>query len=173
MHLFDSYSFDWRPQYPSLESYAQDLCAVWTQFVDANDIVIIVGDIGTNCKFTVNLLKSLPGKKVLVKGNHDLIWGKNLWSCGVFQGIYDEIVDGNVYVKHIPDTVVTNKYFVHGHHHLYTTPNMGKELKLYAADTYRLNCCADLVHNKPMTLQELIINKEVYIDEYRRSIKNE
>ena len=168
MHLFDSYSFDWRPQYLSLESYARDFCEQWRYSTVEEDTVIIVGDIGVYCKFTINILKSLPGKKVLVKGNHDISWGSALWSCGIFQGIYDELSDGDVYVKHIPDITVKGKYFVHGHHHTYDTPNMQKELQLYAADPYRLNCSADLLGNKPMTLQELIICKEILIDEYRR-----
>ncbi len=168
LHLYDSYSLDWRPQYDNLDLYAIDLLDTWNAFTQDDDIVIIVGDIGHNCPRTLDVLKRLKGVKILVVGNHDLLWGRDLYTCKVFNGIHQFINSNGVYVRHKPDG---NRglctYYIHGHHHRYDMPGMGNMLRLYSHDTYRLNCSADLVNNKPCTIRELILKKEILLDKCR------
>jgi calcineurin-like phosphoesterase family protein len=140
----------------------------WNNFTNPDDIVIIAGDIGHYCPRTVDVLKKLNGTKILVIGNHDIIWGNNLYTCGCFQGIHTVIDTKDLYVEHIPEHLQgIKKYHIHGHHHRYDMPGMQHTLKLYAADPYRLNCAADLNNNRPCTLQELILNKEVMLDKFQ------
>lgn len=167
LHLYDIDSLDWRPNIGDLDQYAILLLDEWNAFTEPDDIIIIVGDIGHFCPRTVEVLKRLKGMKVLIKGNHDIIWGSELYSCGVFKGIYDNLVDTDLYVAHIPDNLPQQyKYRIHGHHHRYDMPGMNKVLKQYVADTYRYNCAADLIGNRPRTLQELATQKEILIERY-------
>ena len=164
LHFYDSYSMDWRKKWASLDSYVREVQSKWNSNIDNDDTVIVVGDIGYKCKLCIEAWKSLHGKKVLVKGNHDDEWGRDLYQCGIFQGIYSELLLDNVYIRHIPEENKKYTYLVHGHHHDYTMPGMQRELQSYIHDVYRLNCAADIIGNKPMTLQELVTRKEVYLE---------
>ena len=168
LHLFDNYSFDWRPQYNSLTDFADELLSNWNVNVDPSDTIIIVGDIGHYCPRTVEVLQNLTGIKILVKGNHDLLWGRNLYDLGIFAGVHDYINLNGIHIQHIPDESVNHSsYYIHGHHHRYDMPGMYNALKAYYRDTYRLNCCTDLIGNKPVTLQELIVSKELMLETLR------
>lgn len=168
LHLYDISSIDWRPSFSGLDEYAEHLCESWNAFTEKDDTIIIVGDVGTYCERTLKVLKALKGNLVLVKGNHDLTWGNNVYSCGVFQGVYDELISDDLVIQHLPTegTNSVNKFFIHGHHHRYDTPGMQNKLAKYVTDVYRYNCAADLNNNKPCTLQDLMLNKEVMIESY-------
>lgn len=167
--MYDPTVFDWRPQFNDLYKMATYIIDTWNGSTESNDVVILAGDIGTYCTQTLDALKQLNGIKILVVGNHDIIWGRHLYDTGLFAGVHDAITSQNVFVQHIPTKLVGNegKYFVHGHHHRYDMPGMQKSLMSYIADTYRLNCAADLIGFKPRTLQDLILQKELLIDKYR------
>ena len=168
LHLFHSYSLDWRPQYKDCDAFAEDLIETWNTYVTDDDVIIVVGDVGFYCESTINVLKSLKGTKILVVGNHDASWAIPQKSEGIFAGIHEHIQLDNIFIEHIPDeSHIHSSYYIHGHHHRYDTPGMLKALKSYYRDTYRLNCCTDLIGNKPVTLQELIVSKEVMLDELK------
>lgn len=169
LHIYDLYSRDWRFDYPDVDMYANHLIGSWNSFTDPDDTVIIAGDIGHYCHKTIEVLRNLNGNLILVVGNHDLTWGKNLYTCGVFKGVHNFIQLDNVYIQHIPDeTTLKTTFYIHGHHHTYETPGMQRALKQYARDTYRLNCAADLIEHRPRTLQELILSKELLIDRMQK-----
>lgn len=164
MHLYDSYSMDWRTI--SLSDYAELLVSNWNRVVEPKDTVIIVGDIGHECPKTIETLQRLNGVKVLVRGNHDMTWKlTTLVNCGVFAGIHDFVRLGGLEVEHIPNEDMIHKpYYIHGHHHYYNTPGMKQKLQLYQQDLYRLNCASDLINNTPSTLNELILHKELLLE---------
>lgn len=61
------------------ENYEQRLHDNWNSIVKAEDTVVIAGDISWAMKLTDTLadfefLHKLPGKKILLKGNHDYWW---------------------------------------------------------------------------------------------------
>jgi calcineurin-like phosphoesterase family protein len=167
MHIYDISSIEWRPEFPNLDLYAVNLIDSWNAFTDPKDIVIIVGDVGHYCPRTIEVLKRLNGIKILIIGNHDLTWGDNIYTCGVFSGIHQSIDQNNIHVQHIPEKYAGDcQFYIHGHHHRYNMPGMYKALSQYANDTYRLNCAADLNGNHPCTIQELMLNKEVLLYKY-------
>lgn len=169
LHLYDVSSVEWRPTMVNLDYYANNLVESWNAFTEKDDTVIIVGDVGVLCNKTLKILKSLYGNKVLVKGNHDLTWGRNLYTCGVFQGVYDSLISTDLHIQHVPTegTNSFNKFYIHGHHHRYDMPGMYNKLRSYVQDVYRLNCAADLNNHRPCTLQELMLNKELMIERYK------
>lgn len=168
LHLYDVDSVDWRPEFANLDVYAWHLLTNWNAVTDPDDIVIVNGDIGLCCKRTFDILNQLNGTKILVLGNHDIIWGQFIYSCGAFSGVHGAINSNGIYIQHIPEKLDRDyTYFIHGHHHRYDMNGMLPALQQYARDTCRLNCAADLNNHRPCTLQELITNKEILLDKYK------
>lgn len=61
-------------------NHAQKLQINWVRKVKNNDVVIIPGDISWAMNFRevlsdLKFINSLPGKKIILKGNHDYWWG--------------------------------------------------------------------------------------------------
>lgn len=61
------------------KNYMERLTANWKRVVEENDTVVIPGDISWALKLEeaaedFKYLDSLPGKKIILKGNHDLWW---------------------------------------------------------------------------------------------------
>jgi len=55
----------------------------WKSVVSDDDVVVIAGDVSWALKFKedfadLDFVKSLPGKKVLVRGNHDYWWRRDI-----------------------------------------------------------------------------------------------
>ncbi len=165
LHLYDVYSLGWRPNV-TLEEFANHLMYTWNMSTEEDDLVFIVGDIGYCCDRTKDLIRKLHGKKVLVLGNHDIAWGNEIYDNTLFQGVYREVRQGRLYVSHVPQEQYDCDYFIHGHHHRYDLPGMQNKLRLYQQNSKLLNCSVDLLKSKPMTLPELITNKEMVIEDY-------
>ncbi len=65
---------------PEWSNHAERVKDDWIKKVNENDTVVIPGDVSWGLKLgeaipDLDWIKSLPGKKVLFKGNHDLWWG--------------------------------------------------------------------------------------------------
>jgi len=61
------------------KDHAARLAAAWNKEISASDTVIIAGDISWGMKLEeampdLQMIHELPGRKVLIKGNHDLWW---------------------------------------------------------------------------------------------------
>ena len=72
--------------------HADRLKTAWLKLVQDEDTVIIAGDISWALKLEQALadlafIDSLPGKKILLRGNHDLWWS----SMKKMRGLYDSI----------------------------------------------------------------------------------
>lgn len=74
------------------ENYESRLEEAWRARIGQNDVVIIPGDISWGLKFDeavpdLEWIHQLPGRKVLLKGNHDLWWSK----IGMLNTLYDDM----------------------------------------------------------------------------------
>lgn len=61
------------------DNHTERLFANWTRLVKENDTVVLPGDLSWALKLEetkkdFDFIKTLPGKKILLKGNHDLWW---------------------------------------------------------------------------------------------------
>lgn len=59
--------------------HPQKIAENWIHNVAEEDIVLLAGDISwalkpDETKYDLNWLKNMPGKKIMIKGNHDLWW---------------------------------------------------------------------------------------------------
>lgn len=64
---------------PVWEGYLDKIFLQWKEMVGQDDIVLMAGDMSWAMKLEevkpdLELLKGLPGKKVIIKGNHDYWW---------------------------------------------------------------------------------------------------
>lgn len=64
---------------PVWEGYLDKIFLQWREMVSEEDIVLLAGDLSWAMKLEevvadFDLLKDLPGKKVIIKGNHDYWW---------------------------------------------------------------------------------------------------
>lgn len=64
---------------PSWEDHAERLKEAWTKKITEDDVVIVPGDISWGLRLEEALedldwISKLPGRKVFIRGNHDLWW---------------------------------------------------------------------------------------------------
>jgi len=65
---------------PQWEGYTEKIKANWCALVGPDDLVLVAGDISWAMKpeqaiADLEWIDSLPGKKVMIRGNHDYWWG--------------------------------------------------------------------------------------------------
>ena len=65
--------------FPGWNNHTDRIRANWKRLITENDTVVLPGDLSwalklEDTKKDFEFLKSLPGKKILLKGNHDLWW---------------------------------------------------------------------------------------------------
>jgi len=65
---------------PVWKDYADKIAAHWKKEIAPDDLVLIAGDISWAMRWEqalidLNWIAALPGKKVLLRGNHDYWWG--------------------------------------------------------------------------------------------------
>ena len=73
-------------------NHAERLRDIWLRLIEPDDVVFVPGDISWALKLNEALadlawIDALPGKKVLLRGNHDLWWS----SMKKMRGLYDSI----------------------------------------------------------------------------------
>lgn len=66
--------------FPGWENHTEKIKANWNRLVSNNDTVVLPGDFSwalklEDTKKDFEFLESLNGKKIILKGNHDLWWG--------------------------------------------------------------------------------------------------
>lgn len=64
---------------PVWDNYLENIVEDWKQKVTDEDVVLLAGDLSwamrlEDAKVDLEILKDLPGKKILLRGNHDYWW---------------------------------------------------------------------------------------------------
>ena len=95
----------------------------WQAIVKPDDLVIHLGDviIGNRRKLT-DIMQELPGRKVLVMGNHDRSHSATWWMAHGFAFACQQMVFRNVYLTHEPATSLVSGTEINIHGHVHTTP---------------------------------------------------
>jgi predicted phosphohydrolase len=91
------------------EHHAERLRTAWEERISDDDLVLIPGDISWGLRLEEALadfewVHSLPGTKIISKGNHDLWWGR----INYLNSLYDDIVflQNECYVPECGDPVI-------------------------------------------------------------------
>ena len=118
------------------DNYVEKICADWNAKVSADDIVLIAGDISwamtlQNAVPDLRLIGRLPGRKVILRGNHDYWWksisnvraalppdmyavqndavrlgdcvicGSRGWTAPETEGVYESEEDKTIYLREV------------------------------------------------------------------------
>lgn len=141
----------------------------WREAVRPGDTVYILGDLAeADHQRAIRLLKRLPGRKVLVLGNHDtneaaLAYRKSRLFAGIRR--YDKTMDfgKEIILSHYPMMDWEDRQFgsihIYGHIHNKDLP----EIREYYKDKPCYNCGADVIGFTPRTLEELMGIKEAQL----------
>lgn len=74
----------------NIQEHDQKLIDNWNAIVSRNDLVLILGDFSfKKARDTEIILKQLNGKKVLIRGNHDIFLDDKKFDKSLFEAIYD------------------------------------------------------------------------------------
>lgn len=168
LHLFHNKILELcdRP-FGNVQQMHETIIRNWKRKVKIYDTVYILGDVGMfHANEIADILKSLPGNKYLITGNHDKWNLRNKHFSSSFEDIspFMEIKDNGrkVVLSHYPmeewDGYFKGFYHVHGHVH-----KNDDELKRIER---RYNVSADRLNFEPCTLDEIIeLDKAYHYDE--------
>lgn len=146
--------------WPTIEEHDEQLVSRWNDNVAETDRVYVLGDVAMNRRHLPTIDKC-NGKKVLVKGNHDIFKLKDY--LPFFDDIRAYVVKPKIGVimSHIPihpASLERWKLNIHGHTHEYRVQHrMARALGLQTAPDSRYRCVSmEQIGYTPILLDSLI-----------------
>jgi calcineurin-like phosphoesterase family protein len=90
----------------------------WKNVVGADDTIIHLGDVMIGKK-SEWIMPALPGRKILIRGNHDRQWSNTKWMEMGFHFSCDGLKFRNKWLTHEPSTSLADgcELNIHGHLH--------------------------------------------------------
>lgn len=117
-HLGHKNIAKFRPWVRSTEENTKLFLSEWNRVITKRDDVYMMGDVAFNNE-SLELLKTLPGRKILIKGNHDdFVTSKA--QADVFYEIHGMLKYKGMWLTHCPihpDEMRNRKCNIHGHVH--------------------------------------------------------
>lgn len=126
---------------------------LWNEMVRPKDKVYHLGDVAIPRR-GLAVLEALNGKKVLIKGNHDIFKPQDYLKY--FKDIRAHHLIAGVILSHVPihpDSLSRFGFNVHGHTHSNIVTIGGKPDQRY------LNVCVEQTGYRPVPLEEIIAAK--------------
>jgi calcineurin-like phosphoesterase family protein len=130
----------------------------WCQVVTPQDKIYVLGDVAMT-RPGLELLRTLPGKKRLIRGNHDLMNDKWYHDVG-FRGLYGVRQINGVWLTHVPmhpqsmgDRVKGN---IHGHLHMREITKGPFE----TPDNRYFNACVERLEYTPVLIETIIAERK-------------
>jgi len=118
----------------------------YKEIITKRDTVYFLGDIIFDKKY-LDYMKELPGRKILVLGNHD----SEFFSTKELLEVFDEVLGCKRYkmfwLSHIPihESELRGKLNIHGHTHSFIVP-----------DKRYFNVCVEQTNYYPISLDEIM-----------------
>lgn len=115
------YSKEWNDQHPHRsKANLERLATNFNSTIDEHDLLIHLGDIcdpeSADYETMKKIISSIPGRKILVRGNHDT--EKDPYYIGLgFDDVVDVLVIHNMVFTHKPIQVAPDELNIHGHLH--------------------------------------------------------
>lgn len=162
---------DNRP-FRTVEEMDRALILNWQDAVTENDTVYVVGDMfwktvpPTRRK---EIMESLPGRKILVRGNHDAV-PEDDWAYVYWEDSHETLTvkdgDASVYLSHYPSVAFPDFYknAVHLYAHVHVSFEAGiadhvrtvlEDLYLKPCRMYNVGCMMPWMGYTPRTLEEI------------------
>jgi len=146
LHLGHKNIHKFRPWVKSTEHNTEIFLDQWHKHIDKRDVVYMLGDVAFDLE-SLDLLSYLPGRKILVKGNHDDIVSITE-QMQVFEEIYGLLKYKGFWLSHCPihpDEMRNRKGCIHAHVHsqsVMTSTWYGRKI----LDKRYFNVCPDVVY---------------------------
>lgn len=170
-------AYDNRP-FQTLEEMNAALVQRWNSTVEDRDTVYVLGDMFCRCgtEEAIRVLKTLHGKKVLIRGNHDYLTRESDF-CREFEQVTDylEIEDGWRYVIlcHYPIPCFNHHFreewcHLYGHVHNSFEWNMMERFRTAMEDEwhncemYNAGAMMPWMDYTPRTLDEITVDAAVF-----------
>lgn len=158
--------------FASTEEMDQALIANWNQVVSPEDTVYIVGDLGRNSgAVPTHYLEQLNGHKHLIRGNYDTALDNQDDFFPYMETVtdYTEIDDNghHIILCHYPILHFRKGYMIHGHLH----NGKEEEWEILKNIPAVLNCGVDVNHYRPVALDELIYNNQIFYDSPEKGVQ--
>ena len=162
--------YDNRP-FESVEEMDYELVRRWNERVSPEDTVYVLGDVSWyDADKTKQLVSSLNGRKILIRGNHDKPGNGKIWG---FDEEYDykEIRPNGkkslVVLSHYPITFFNRHHYgaymlyghVHATHEWNITENVKRQLERLDIPCNMFNVGCMLWDYAPVTLEEIIADQ--------------
>jgi calcineurin-like phosphoesterase family protein len=139
------------------DNFEQKIKNNWKHLVQPHDIIIHLGDVifGNRQQLT-DILKDLPGTKILVRGNHDKGHSDNFYLVAGFSLVCEKIMIKNYLLSHRPTLLLNNDTInIHGHFHNVPMRQWEKDLHERLTENHYL-LALEFVDYKPIPLLDAI-----------------
>ena len=155
-HLGHKAICKYRPGFDTREQHDQVLVDNYLSIIKRRDTVYFLGDICFT-EESIQVIRDLPGHKILIMGNHDAQHFKSV----LLHDAFDEVIAmksyKGVWLTHCPihETELRGKYNIHGHTHSAIVP-----------DSRYWNVCVEHTGMKPVLFQDLLLKLKMENTDY-------
>jgi calcineurin-like phosphoesterase family protein len=149
-----------RGQFHDVDHMNSEMIRMWNEEVSPEDTVYMVGDIAfCNASTAAGILKQLFGKKILIRGNHDIANLKSEEFCACFDEIHSDLIMTHnkipVHINHFPLLGWNRAHYggVHFYGHLH---NNESGLEKYRARNVGFDYTGKIVSNFDDMIQDAL-----------------
>lgn len=131
----------------------------WVNRITQEDTVFHLGDLavwyGPEEQYWLEAAEDLPGKKYMLRGNHDKLKDEKYaeWGYIVIPEFIQEIGGQRVLFSHFPDETRIDEWDVNIHGHIH---NKDLEPRLAATGRRYINVSIEMMDYKPVQLKEIL-----------------
>lgn len=142
----------------------------WQEVVKPEDLIIHLGDviIGNRRKLK-DIMTLLPGRKVLIRGNHDRQHGNGWWMENGFDFSCDAMVYRSVWLTHEPSTSLASgcDINVHGHQHNFLDKSPEDQVKamhgVYVPKPFHRLLAIEYTDYRPVEFDKFVAHPERFV----------
>lgn len=133
-----------------IEEMNDTLLNNWKKTITKHDTIINLGDVSFKCskEFMKNIISNMPGKKILVLGNHDKARSVKWWHDVGFDIVYPYpfILDDFYILSHEPIYINDNMPYVNIHGHTHSDISECKQ---------KVNVCVENINYIPISFESI------------------
>lgn len=135
----------------------------WKRMLQPTDVLIHLGDVGIGDKTLLDIA-SLPGRKILIRGNHDRGKGNQWWMENGFDFACDGMVFRDCFLSHEPATRMPGhcRLNIHGHLHNIWTGFQKPGVKEIDHKPYQRLFAVEYTNYAPVEFEKFISHPEKY-----------
>lgn len=134
----------------------------WDRVVQPEDTILHLGDVAFGRPKDIygwaEIIKGLPGRKMLIKGNHDHSRSMKIYK-GIFEVVVPFIQDFSgvrIYFSHYPDHPIKDQWDINVHGHIHNNPLMGEFSPVVDMEKLYENVSVEVTDYAPIRLSDIL-----------------